>query len=525
MHRDSRQRLPRGDRHCSPYRTIGAIAALVLLVAGAPASAATDGKLRFLQNATSAFDSNLLAARDDPALQDFWHDHYWRMRGYAPFFDKHTFNASPGWTPPPAEFYRDLYAIYNNANGNQTIAQHPDWVLRDPQGTKLYIQYACSGTSCTQYAADLGNPAFRQYWIDAAAASMAAGYAGIHIDDVNLAMKVSNGAGTFTRPIDPRTGAPMTDADWRRYVAEFTEEIRDTFPNAEISHNTYWRSHSMLRTDPYALRQLTAADTIEVERGFNDSGIVGGTGPYGYETYLAHMDWLHARGLSIVYEPYALDTVSREFEIASYYLVKDREDAITSHFESDPGSWSTAWDTNLGAPTGPRYAWNGLLRRDFANGAVLVNQPGQTTKTVDLPRGSVWRDLRGNVVTSVALAARRGKVLVKASTEPPPPPPPPPPDETTAPETTIPGHVTIRPKKPNVRRGSRIVLIGTAVDAQAVEISGRRGGGWRNLASSVEVVDDAFRVAVRARRSGRHWFRASAPGLTDSATIQVRVKA
>ena len=396
-------------------------------------------------------------------------------------------------------------------------------MLRDAQGKPLYIQYACSGTSCTQYAADIGSPGYRQYWISGAAGRIAAGYSGVHIDDVNLSMKVSNGAGTFTRPIDPRTGAPMTDANWRRYVAEFTEEIRAALPDAEISHNTYWRDHSTLKSDPYAQRQLAAADTIEVERGFNDSGIVGGTGPYGYETYLAHMDWLHSRGLSIVYEPYGLNAVSQEFEIASYYLVKDRDDAITSHFESDPETWSPAWDTDLGAPLGARYAWNGLFRRDFANGTVLVNQPGATTKTVGLPAGSKWRELGGATVTSVTLGARRGEVLVKDSGEAPPPPPPPPPSDTTPPDTDG-GQVTIKPKKPKVRSGRKIVLTGTAASAEAVQVSGRSRGDWRSVASGVEVVDGRFTVKVRARRPGRIWFRASAADCADSDAVRVRVK-
>lgn len=474
-----------------------------------------------MRNATSAFDSNVVAAQTDPALQDFWREHYWRMRGYAPFFDSHTFKGSPAWTPPPTHFYRDLYAIYNNPNGEQTISQHPDWVLRDASGNRLYIQWACSGTSCTQYAADIGNPEFREYWINGAAARWAAGYDGIHIDDVNLSMKVSNGAGTFTRPIDRRTGAPMTDANWRRYIAEFTEEIRAAFPDAEIVHNTYWRNHSTAKTDPYVLRQLAAADTIELERGFNDAGIVGGTGLYGYETYLAHIDWLHSRGLSVHYEPYGLDVASREFEIASYFLVKDLDDSITSSFQADPSNWSPAWDTNLGAPSGGRYTWNGLFRRDFANGMVLVNQPGAATKSVSLPAGSAWRDLSGNTVTSVSLAARRGKVLLEVSAEEPPPPPPP--TDTIPPTSGEGGNVTIKSKKPKVRQGARIVLTGTAATAESVEVSRRARGGWRSL-GDVEVVGRRFRVAMRARRSGRQWFRASATGAADSAAVRVLVR-
>ena len=607
MQGDSRQQLGRnrGRRYAG---IIAGLVATAVLAFATPASAETDGEVDFVRNITSSATSQLLAAQDDPARQSFWRERYASVRGYSPYYDDHTFSGSPSWTPPPSEFYRDLYAIYNNAPGNQIIASHPDWVLRDSSGNKLYIQYACSGGSCTQYAADIGNPEFRAHWINQARATMAEGYSGIFVDDVNLTMRVSDGTGTFTRPLDERTGAPMTDTAWRRYVAEFTEAIRAAFPTARIVHNVYWRNHATLKSDAYALRELASADAIEAERGFNDAGIVGGTGTYGYETYLAHMDWLHQRGRSIVYEPYGLTATSAEFELASYYLVKDHDDSIASAFQADPDAWWSGWETDLGTPSGARYTWNGLFRRDFANGTVLVNQPGATTKTVGLPAGSQWHDLSGAKVTSVTLGARRGKVLVKGPIEDPPPPPPPPSADVTPPETSISsapsgtitassanlafessesgssfqcrldtdtwssctspksysslaegahsfavraideannvdptpatrdftvatstapgsgGQVSIKPRKPKVREGSKIMLTGEAVDAPSVAISSRGGGGWRSLASAVEVVDGSFRVAIRARRPGRHWFRASAAGFGDSNTVRVRVR-
>jgi Hypothetical glycosyl hydrolase family 15 len=109
------------------------------------------------------------------------------MRGYTPYFDQ-----ALGWAPP-TQFYRDLYAIYNNPAGSQLISEHPDWVLRDASGNKLYVQYGCSGGTCPQYAGDIGNPAFRSHWINQAAQGMAKGYRGVF--DVNLGFKVSSAPG------------------------------------------------------------------------------------------------------------------------------------------------------------------------------------------------------------------------------------------------------------------------------------------------------------------------------------------
>ena len=64
---------------------------------------------------------------------------------------------------------------------------------------------------------------------------------------------------------------------------------------------------------------------------------------------------------------------------------------------------------NLGEAAAPRYAWQNLLRRDFSGGMVLLNPPGEPTRTVSLP--SPMRDAGGGLVSSVTLAAKSGAVL------------------------------------------------------------------------------------------------------------------
>ena len=85
-----------------------------------------------------------------------------------------------------------------------------------------------------QYAADFGNQQFRDYWINEAKSQLAAGYKGLFVDDVNLDWRVGNGSGATVYPINPRTGAQMTLADWRKSFAEFTEQIEIPRLGAEI---------------------------------------------------------------------------------------------------------------------------------------------------------------------------------------------------------------------------------------------------------------------------------------------------
>ena len=190
--------------------------------------------------------------------------------------------------------------------------EHP----ADPAGCvrgSLYIPFDCDGGSCTQYAGDIGNPHFRAHWI-AEAKQQAARYRGIFVDDVNLEFRVSNGAGEDVVPRDPRTGAPMREADWRRYMAEFTEQVRAAMPNKEIVHNALWFTGT---SDPFVRRQVDAATHVELERGVNDPGL-GGGGQFGYESFLGYIDWLHGRGKGVVLDSYADTRAEVEYELASY---------------------------------------------------------------------------------------------------------------------------------------------------------------------------------------------------------------
>lgn len=382
---------------------VAAVAAANATVATAAATPEA-GEATLMLNAKSAFDPYVTEAA--PETKAFAQERYWRMRAYPPFFDK-----ALAWAAP-TQFYKDLYAIYNPRQAG-LIDEHPDWVLRDAAGEPLFIQYDCAAGSCPQFAADIGNPEWREHWIEEAAAELEKGYVGIFVDDVNMEMRVSDGYGEFARPVDPRTGAPMTDEDWRRYVAEFTEEIRAAFPDAEITHNAlWWADHD----DPFVQRQTAAADTIELERGFSDGGLTAGNGTYGFMTFVEHVEWLHARGKTAIYEPHELEAQSaREFELAGFFLLQQSTDALAVGEEGDayPDRFWSGWNADLGDPRGGLRVRNGVLIRKFSRGLVLLNQPDSTVKRVELSRR--YRRLSGRPVRSVRLAAGRARVLLRGA--------------------------------------------------------------------------------------------------------------
>jgi hypothetical protein len=320
------------------------------------------------------------------------------MRCYSPYFDSRL-----SWFPN-AWVYKDLYAVYVRS---EAADRHPEWILKDASGKRLYIPYDCAKGTCPQYAADVGDPRFRTAWLDEARRLVERGYRGLFVDDVNMLIsRVSDGDGHPVAPVDPRTGQQMIEADWRRYVAEFTESIRAAFPRTEIIHNPLWFAG---HDDPSVRRQLLSADMINIERGVNDTGLRGGDGRYGLQTLLAHIDWLHDHGVGVLFDNAARNDDEREYGLAAYLLVSSGRDALGNDAGGTPDDWWRGYDVALGEPLGPRRTWNGVIRRDFRDGIVLVNEPDSPARTVGLDER--YRDVAGAPRATVTLAAARGAVL------------------------------------------------------------------------------------------------------------------
>ncbi len=238
---------------------------------------------------------------------------------------------------------------------------------------------------------------------------MAAGYEGLYLDDFNMRLQIGDGSARLVAPVDPRTGRTMTDDQWRGWLADFATEIRQAFPKAEIAQNQVYFFASP--SDPNVVRATRQATHVWIERAFNDSGIVGGSGRYGFETLLAFIDAAHAAGAGTVEE---IETSSgREYALACYFLTSTGNDGLVNPTTEWPTNWWAANDVDLGkpAPTGHYRSSDGLFRRDFAHGTVLVNQPGASPVTVALD--GPYERLDGTLVTQVTVAAADGVVLMK----------------------------------------------------------------------------------------------------------------
>ncbi len=331
-------------------------------------------------------------------MQQWFRSNVWRMMVFSPYWDGKNSWYSNTW------LYLDLYAIY----ADKTISKEQQgWILKDHAGKNLYIPWGCHDGTCPQYAANVADPAFRAHWIQSARSVLNKGYKGLWIDDVNLDFQVGDGSGKHVAVVNPLTGKEMSDADWKRSMAEFMEQIRQAFPNIEILHNALWFAGGSERDkNQYIKRELAAADYINLERGVTDGGLRGGSGEWSLNAFFAFIDRLHAMGKAVV-----LDNMSEiEYSTAAYFLINNGHDAMGDQ-SLHPDQWWPGLKTNLGQPLGPRESWNGLLRRKFTNGVVLVNPPDAQPVRLRVA-GGFRRAVPADAADSFTIPAAKGVVLV-----------------------------------------------------------------------------------------------------------------
>jgi hypothetical protein len=387
-------------------RTIS-ICLLFLLIAGRSAPAAdVQGKTHFYLHQTPAFDT--YTNRTDVNFWNWMNQYVWRAGEYTTYFDTLLSKYRNAFV------YDDAYAIYNNGSG--WVITHPEWILRTGPGNsgqKVFLDYACGGGTCPQYAADVSNADFRNAWIAQARIYLNKGYKGLLIDDVNLAFRFSNGTSNVV-PYDVNTHKAMLESDWQKYMAQFMVAIRNAFPAAEIVHNTIWfaggNDVATRALNPYVAMEQSAANYINLERGTGDAGLTGGTGFWSLTELLNFIDRAHSRGPGVFLDDYGTTGEAWNYALASYLLVSTGRDAVGAQ-GVDPDHWWAGFSVDLGAPLGERYTdAKGLLHRDYFGGIVILNPPGGTMQTIALSK--TYRTIDGGTTTSVTLGPKQGIVLL-----------------------------------------------------------------------------------------------------------------
>ncbi len=347
----------------------------------------------------SSFDS--VVTNPSPTTITWLNNHFYRMEVFSTFFDNKTSWYGQGLV------YSDSAVIYP---GSTTATGHPDWILQDSGGHPVYLDWNCSNGTCPQYAADISNPDFRTYWIGALKTTLAKGYLGAWIDDVNLALRFSNGTSSVTAT-SPATRTVMTEDAWSAAVASFMTAIRAALPGYELLHNSIWYARPTRTADTYVQQEIAAADVINMEGGFaSDSGLTGGTGSFSVSAKMAFADAVHAAGRWVVDDDFPANDADRQYALACYLLLTNGRDGL-GDASMAPSTWWSGYDVQLGAALGTRTRTSaGVFRREFAKGVVLMLEPGAANATVTLP--GPYKTIDGATVMQVSLSAHQGAVLV-----------------------------------------------------------------------------------------------------------------
>src|SRR6185312_14069181 len=113
-------------------------------------------------------------------------------------------------------------------------------------------------------------------------------------------------------------------------------QVRAAFPNVEIVHNSIWTVGDATND---LKRQLGSADYIEIERGFNDAGIVGGSSKFGWPTLANFIDHRHNAGQGVILDGDADTAAGREYGLANYLLLSSGGDAIANDAATRPDAF------------------------------------------------------------------------------------------------------------------------------------------------------------------------------------------
>jgi len=193
-------------------------------------------------------------------------------------------------------------------------------------------------------------------------------------------------------------------------------ELREATPGYEIVHNNVWyagaSSGNRGTTNPLVREQVEAADVLNLERGANDSGLTGGTGPWSLFNVFAYIDELHALGRAVTLDGGSREVSGMEYNLAAYLLISTGRDYVTGGGSSqNVTNFWPGWSLNLGEASGPRErSSSGLWTRRFSGGVVYLLEPGALTQTISLP--STMRSVTLGNVSSLTLSARQGAVLL-----------------------------------------------------------------------------------------------------------------
>ena len=292
------------------------------------------------------------------------------------------------------------------------VTQQESWFAHqtysgEPQSAADLASGRVLGNSNDWYQADIANPAWQQYTLNQVFLNMVATGSNAWFAD---SFTYGIGGAGYNSPIPTRyQGTNAANAaswpggvTWTTQLGNWARTIQSAFTQYNVAHGTSYKF----------LPNLDGRATAWEPNWYSDANgvpVIDGAFLESFGQYTDTFDWtlsmnrglaFTANGKIVIMQPYpsadpatAAGQQQVDFLLGTYLLLKGDQTYLNITYGQQP-QYFPEYQLNIGAPTTPLpasvsgYLWNGVYRRDFQNGFVLVN-PGSTTYTLNL--GGTYR--------------------------------------------------------------------------------------------------------------------------------------
>ena len=311
------------------------------------------------------------------------------------------------------------------SNDYPDVTTHESWFWHNASGGRV------ASSSDGKLLMNVSDSGFAAYWADSIAQQPAAGeYDGVFLDSASPALLQgecsrddSRLAGTAARDqVFSELGGQTWIAAWDTWIAGLDSSLAakgiPLIPNTS-AFTTTWDNSDYTRTAGI------------FSEGFADPGFSAADWKASTNQLMA----IAGAGKIVIEQNYLTSTSDmqrRLYYLANYLLVKGTRTYLF-YFAAGTLEWYPEWEIDLGAPVAApsnvdALAWQGVYRRDFAKGSVLVNpttsavsvtlaapmqridpQGGGAVPADGTPTGTV----ASTPVPSLSLAPGSGAILLK----------------------------------------------------------------------------------------------------------------
>jgi hypothetical protein len=281
-------------------------------------------------------------------------------------------------------------------------AHHPEWFLKDTSGRR--VRWASWPHS---WQMDVGSASYQRTWARNVAADVRRhGWDGVFVDGIARTMQ-------YPWYLDGRVLAKYPGAD--DYARATTSFLRQVGPALRRRHLLVLGNINDATLQLW--RQWLGYVSGAAKEWWTKASRNRGAGMLGDDDWRYQMRLFQeaeARRKAFVAITYSTpdDVAAMEYARASFLLFeRGRRSAFAFSTGCVTEPAARSWRADVGAPRGAPMAANGIWRRKFADGLVVVNPSSSLALTAAL--GGTYVKLDGSRVAAVALPPHSGLVLRK----------------------------------------------------------------------------------------------------------------